>query len=196
MNNGAETEAARIFVGLKISPEIAARLSAHTAELKGTRARLVGSADIHLTLVPPWREVSIDRTIDRLHRVAGAYNPFSLNLHHLRYGPRPRQPSVLWVDCLATEEMTALRHALMQAFGQEDSRPFRPHVTLARIRTVGQSFLRRHPIDKDLNFTQTVRTVELFRSPPPGAAGYQILASAELGKGTAADDVPTPLIAD
>jgi len=69
----------------------------------------------------------------------------------------------------------------MQTFGQQDSRPFRPHVTLARIRANGRNFSRRQPIDKDLEFEQTVQTVELFQSPPPGATGYQILASVELG---------------
>jgi len=32
-----------------------------------------------------------------------------------------------------------------------------------------------------LSFTQQVESVELFRSPPPGASGYQILASLRLG---------------
>jgi hypothetical protein len=42
-----------------------------------------------------------------------------------------------------------------------------------------------------LQFLRKVQTVELFQSPPPGATGYQILASLELGKQeAAATDVP------
>jgi len=173
---------ARIFVGLKISPEIAEELAAYIAELKKTRARLVAPADVHLTLVPPWPELSIDQAVERLREVAIAHAPLSLKLEHIGYGPHPNRPSLLWVDCAATDEIAALRHALMQAFRQENFRPFRPHVTLARIPHRERSFVRRHPIDHGLNLVQTVRTVELFQSPPPGAKGYQILASLELGK--------------
>jgi RNA 2',3'-cyclic 3'-phosphodiesterase len=104
----------------------------------------------------------------------------------------------LWVDCAATDEMAALRDALMQAFGQQDGRPFRPHVTLVRIRQGQRSVARRHPIDKALNLEQMVQTVELFRSPPRGATGYQILASLELGKRNAAAGPPAsgPVTAD
>lgn len=179
---GAQTRPARVFVGLKISPVIAGQLLSHISELKLTRARLVVPADIHLTLVPPWPEVSIDHAVERLIDATGGFAPFALKLEHLGYGPQPRRPNLLWVDCAATDEITALHHALMQAFGQQDSRPFRPHITLARIREKQQSFARKHPIDKNLDFVQPVQTVELFQSPPPGATGYQILASIMLGR--------------
>lgn len=192
MNNDGQTKPARIFVGLKIGPEIAGQLEASAAELRETRARLVAASDFHLTLVPPWQEVLIDQAIGKLRLVAGMFTPFPLQLQHLGYGPQPRRPSLLWVDCEVTDELTALRDALMQAFPQEDSRPFRPHVTLARIRAGAWSLSRRHPIDRDLNLIQPVRTVELFQSPPPGTTGYQILSSVELGgPQVAAADTPS-----
>jgi hypothetical protein len=36
-------------------------------------------------------------------------------------------------------------------------------------------------MDKTGSFTQLISSVELFRSPPPGERGYQILASVPLG---------------
>ena len=134
MNDRAEPKPARIFVGLKISPDIAYRLAALAAELRETRVRLVAAADIHLTLVPPWQEVSIDQAIGRLRQAARTLTPFSLTLQHIGYGPQPRRPNLLWIDCASTDEIAALHRALMQAFARESSRPFRPHVTLARIR--------------------------------------------------------------
>jgi 2'-5' RNA ligase len=108
------------------------------------------------------------------------FAPFSLKFQHLGYGPQPERPRLLWAVCTATDEIAALRLALMQAFGQTDARPFRPHVTVARIRAAEHDFARRHPIDRCLDFVQLVRTIELFRSPPPGATGYHILASIDL----------------
>jgi len=190
MTDEFRTRPVRVFVGLRIGPEIADQLAALADQLKGTRARLVATSDIHLTLVPPWQEASPERAVGRLCRVASMFKPFLLSLCHIGYGPQPRRPNLLWVDCAATDELGALRNSLVQAFGQEETRPFRPHVTLARLREGGQNFARRYPIDKDLDLAQSVQTIELFQSPPAGATGYRVLASAELGKpqaDTAAD---------
>ena len=181
MDDATQSTRKRIFIGLKVNSEIANELAALAAALKDTPARRVAAPDIHLTLVPPWQENLIDQAIGKLRQVAAQFMPFTLKLQHLGYGLQPRRPTLLWVDCAATNEIATLHAALMQTFGQEDNRPFRPHVTLARIRPSGQYFSRRHPIERYLDFEQVVRTVELFQSPPPGATGYQILASVELG---------------
>jgi 2'-5' RNA ligase len=89
---------------------------------------------------------------------------------------------MLWADCTAGEDIATLRASLLQAFNQTDERPFRPHVTLARIRGNARRIARRHSIDQELSLTQHIETVELFQSPPPGEAGYRILASARLGE--------------
>jgi 2'-5' RNA ligase len=75
---------------------------------------------------------------------------------------------------------TDLRAALLQAYGQADQRPFRPHVTIARIRGDGQSVA----IDREISLGQRVESVELYQSPPPGGVGYQIITSERLGENT------------
>ncbi len=173
---------ARVFVGLKIAPEIATELTRLAAALKGQPVRLIEPADIHLTLVPPWNEVSIPDAIEKLGRIAGKFDGFWLAFQHLGYGAQPRRPRLLWADCAATEEITALHAALVEAYGRTDQRPFQPHVTLARIRTGGSAIARRHPIDQPLSLKQRVGSLELFQSPPPGGTGYRVLASLRLGK--------------
>ena len=181
VSKGAEPGSARVFVGLKIAEIVANDLAELAAKLMGPRGRLVALADIHLTLVAPWQEASVDQAAQKLKAVACAFSPFSLKFEHLGYGPIPRRPSFLWVDCAATVETAALRDALMRTFGQTDARPFRPHVTLARLGEAQWTFAGRHPIDIDLSLAQCVRTIELFKSPLPGENGYRILASAGLG---------------
>ena len=105
-----------------------------------------------------------------------------MTYQHVGYGPRPKRPRLLWADCTASDEIAALRAALLQAYGQTDERPFRPHVTLARLRGNGSAIARKHPIDRELSLTQHVESVELFQSPPAGAGGYRILASFQLGE--------------
>ncbi len=186
--NGPEQAAAhlgpqaRVFVGLKIVPEIAIQLVQLTAALQRPAVRPVAPADIHVTLVPPWNEASTPDAIERLGLVACRFDAFTLIIQHVGYGPQPRQPRLLWADCAASEEITALRAALMQACGQTDERAFQPHVTLARIRGDGRAVARNHPIDQRLSLTQRIESVELFQSPPPGENGYRVLASLPLGE--------------
>ncbi len=173
---------ARVFIGLKVAPEIARELARFAADLEQPSVRLVAVGDIHLTLVPPWEEASINDAVEKLRLVASRFDTFALTFQHVGYGPQPRRPRLLWADCAASDDIAALHAALLQAYGQTDERPFRPHVTIARIRGNGFALARSHPIDRDLSFTQQIETVELFRSPPPGAHGYQVLASLRLGE--------------
>lgn len=173
---------ARVFVGLKIAPEIASQLAEFAAALNQPSVRRVAPADIHVTLVPPWNEASIPGAIEKLGRVAGRYEAFWLSFQRVCYGPHPSRPRLLWVDCGASEEIAALRTTLLETYGQTDERPFQPHVTLARIRSKGPAVARENPIDKPLSMTQHIESIELFQSPPRGETGYRVLASLRLGK--------------
>jgi RNA 2',3'-cyclic 3'-phosphodiesterase len=170
----------RVFIGLKITPEIAQELAKMALSLKGDSVRLVAGSDIHLTLVPPWNESGVTEAAEKLRKAVCCFGCFVLTFEHLRYGPTPRHPHLLWAECVASEELIALRAALLAAFGQTEARPFRPHVTLARIPNNGRVIARKNPLDQSLSFTQHVRSVELFQSPPKGSGGYQVLASLPL----------------
>jgi len=179
--SSSDARQARVFVGVKIAPEIAHELALLARSLERFSVRLVSTNDIHLTLVPPWNEASIPTAVEKLRAVADRFGAFALIFQHLSYGPQPRRPRLLWAECVANDGVTLLRATLLQSFGQDDDRPFRPHMTLARIRGNGAAIARRQPIDQELSFTQQVGSIELFQSPPPGGSGYQILASLRLG---------------
>jgi len=176
------TEPARIFVGIKIATEVAGELVELSRPLEGRGARLVPRDDIHLTLVPPWNETDIAGTIERLHTVASHIDCFLLTIVHLGYGPDLRHPRLLWADCIASEELTDLWAALMIAYGRTDARPFRPHVTVARIRRNGRLIARANPMDRDLRLTQYVNSIELFQSRHQN--GYRVIVSQPLAGAT------------
>jgi len=170
----------RIFVALRISPDIALALAQYGRDLEQFSVRPVAPADIHLTLVPPWNEVSPAEAVEKLCRVVDRFFPFTLTFRHVGYGPEPKRPRFLWAECVASKEIAEFRVALIQAFGQADERPFRPHVTLARLRDKGRALARKHPLDQDLALTQRIESIELMQSPPPDGSGYKILASVPL----------------
>lgn len=172
---------ARVFVALKIAPEIADELAQMARELERFPVRLIAPADIHLTLVPPWNEVSIPDAGEKLRRVADRCDGFALEFRRVGYGPEPRRPRLLWAECAAGPGIAQLRAVLLLMFDQKDDRPFRPHVTLARLRGNGAIIARKYPFERDLVLTQRVDSVELMQSPPPGESGYKVLASLPLG---------------
>lgn len=174
------TRPARVFVGLKLAPDIARALVAVAQFLPRGAVRPVAADDIHLTLVPPWEEPVPATAIETLRLVAAKHRAFELAIRHVTYGPQPRNPRLLWAECTATDELLALQTALLKAYGRQNERPFRPHVTLARIRGNGRTLARRFPVDKQLTLTQRIDSVELYQSPPQGQRGYRILASAPL----------------
>jgi 2'-5' RNA ligase len=167
-------------VALKIAADIAQELASFSAEIAGPAIRRIAVGDIHLTLVPPWRESSIPDAIAKLARVAAAHSPFELAFRHVGYGPEPRWPRFLWAECAPDGRLAELRAALLAAYAQTDERPFRPHVTLARIRSNRAAIARKHPFSRNLVFSQPVASVELMQSPPAGGTGYTVLASLPL----------------
>lgn len=174
---------ARVFVAIKMAPEIAEQLAWMARELERLPVRLIAPADIHLTLVPPWNEASISDAVGKLGGVAGRFGEFVLEFRHVGYGPEPRRPRFLWAECAAGPDLAQLRAALLQAFEQTDERAFRPHVTLARLRGNGAVIARKCPIDRELAMAQRIGSVELLQSPSPGESGYKLLASLPFGTG-------------
>jgi 2'-5' RNA ligase len=181
MANADRPQPSRIFIAIKIVAAIADALAQMARGLERFQVRLVAPVDIHLTLVPPWNELSIPNAVEKLRRVVNTFDPFVLTFRHVGYGPDPKRPRLLWAECAAGREIEELRDALLLAFGQADERPFRPHVTLARLRENGAVIARKHPIDQDILLVQRIEFVETMQSPPPGGSGYRVLASLRLG---------------
>ncbi|MGB8279002.1 MAG: RNA 2',3'-cyclic phosphodiesterase [Methylovirgula sp.] len=186
MSRADQRRFARLFVGVKIAPEIASALAKIARSLEDPSVRLVPAADIHLTLVPPWAEEHVEAAALALRAALPSAGSFDLVFEHLNYGPAPMAPKFLWAECAATNELCLLQKLLLSAFNQTDERPFRPHVTLARLGKNGHRIARKQPMDRQLSFRQTVRSIDLFRSPQQQGLGYEIVASIPLYSGSPA----------
>jgi 2'-5' RNA ligase len=174
-------KAARVFVGIKIAPEIAHELGQLAQGLERFPTRFVPTEDIHLTLVPPWDETSIPDAIEKLRQALNASEPFMLTFTRPAYWPDRRRPRLLCAECVPTPEITALQQALLNAFGQTEDKPFQPHVTLARLQRGGRAAAGKHEMDRELSLAQAIDSIELFRSRTQFGENYQILASLPLG---------------
>ena len=179
---GNISRACRIFVALKMAADIARELAQIARPLERFSVHPIAKEDPHLTLVPPWNEDAVPNAIEKLRLAVGSHYAFRLEFRHVGYGPDPKRPRLVWVECTANKELMSLRAALMLAFGKTDERLFLPHATLARIRGNGARVARKCPIDRDLALAQAITTIELMQSPPPGRRGYKVLASLTLKK--------------
>lgn len=178
-------QSVRVFVGIKVASDIAEELTKLVKPLERFPVRLIPPADIHLTLVPPWNEADVPGAIERLRKAACGLQAFTLPFAHLAYGPTRRRRRLLWAECVPTKEVTEMRALLLATFGHVEERPFRPHVTLARLQGNGRAIAGEHPFNQTLSLTQSVEAVELFKSPAKGEKGYEALVSVPLQRASA-----------
>jgi len=175
----------RVFVGIKVASDIAEELAKLVAPLEHLPVRLIPPADIHLTLVPPWNETDVPGAAAKLCKAACGLQAFTLTFAHLAYGPTRRRPRLLWAECVPSREVSETHALLLAAFEQAEERPFRPHVTLARLQGNGRAIADKHPFNQTLSLTQRVQAVELFKSPAKGEKGYEALVSVLLERASA-----------
>ena len=130
----------RLFVGLPVAPELAARVEAWKAGREGWPVHWVKPQDLHVTLVPPWEEAAVDKVVLKLSAVKA--EAFGLEFSQISFGPRNAKPArLLWASGAETSGLFELRTRLFTALSQQpDVRPFLPHITLARFSS--QSYLQ------------------------------------------------------
>jgi 2'-5' RNA ligase len=99
--------------------------------------------------------------------------PFALRLGGARAFPSPRRPRVVVLDLAPAAPLEALAAAVeggvVAAGFEPESRPFRPHLTLGRVRGAGERLPRELPSPDGAEFDVTEAV--LFRSElRPGGA--------------------------
>ena len=138
------SETIRAFVAVELPPEARDALSAVVRYLDGrgiAGLRTVDPVSAHLTLkflgnVPASRVGAIE---DALVEAASGSRPFTLALDDTGTFPERGAPRVLWVglsgDVDALSSLQSGTEAALRPLGFEpERRPFRPHLTLARLR--------------------------------------------------------------
>jgi 2'-5' RNA ligase len=179
-----DAERVRLFVALELPAQAREPLVAWRSEaVRGLDGlRLIAADDLHVTLCfLGWRASSETGAIAAACAQAAARWPGG----ELELGPAiwlpPRRPRVLAVELIDRQGgITSLQGALsagLEAGGwyRPEERPFRPHVSAARVRR-GARIPRREPVPPpSLGFP--AGPVTLFRSRlSPSGARYETLA--------------------
>lgn len=131
----------RLFVALPISPEVRGNLSSLLNEFQHADAipRWIAPANLHVTLkfighVTADKQPEIETALARL-RVPQS---FVVDFSGIGFFPNDRRPAVIWAGIAAPPGLALLADEIDEAMGScgipRETRPFRPHLTLARLK--------------------------------------------------------------
>ena len=137
-------ETLRAFVAIELTDEARQHLALLTDGLRHEVThgiRWIDPHGVHLTLkflgdLPVDR---LDAVIAAMEEAAEGVPPFSLSIHSLGAFPGLAAPRVLWAGVQGDlapllKLQTGLEGSLTARGFQKDTRPFAPHITLARVR--------------------------------------------------------------
>lgn len=136
------------FIAVKLPQETKQFLDSWIEERKGDYpfARWVHPSDYHITLAfLGFAEKSkLELLMEKLEPLIEKESTFTLTLNSLgTFGPH-KAPRIFWADVEASEQLNELQSSidrLCKEIGFElDTKPFRPHITLARKWNSGDSF--------------------------------------------------------
>jgi len=132
----------RLFLALELAPATAEEIHAAVAPLQDSAPGLawVPAHKLHLTLkfLGDADESRVAALGDVTARLAAGHRPFELTLGGIGAFPNFRRPRVVWLGVEGEPRLELLHHDVEVAaadLGYElEGRPYRPHVTLARVR--------------------------------------------------------------
>ena len=173
----------RVFVAVGLSAGARRALTAWVEDA-GVPGRLVPAENLHVTI----RWVG-DTELATLERLLGAIDEsalpaaFDLRLEELGAFPKPRRATVVWVR--AEAGALAQLHAVVEeaseraGLGREE-RPFRPHLTVSRVRPVADVRKLLGTVPPAGVVTPVTELAVLCSSPGNGPARYDLLDTIRL----------------
>lgn len=173
----------RLFLGLPVPARTAAALARHARATSLANARWTLPENLHLTLVF-LGEVADDRLgsiVCELDELAWA--PLSIRLTRLGMFPRA---GALFVEVEPVARLLQLQAQIAErmtecGFALEE-RPYRPHITLARLRQPARLAENQLPLPAALQRGFKAGAVNLYRSHTgPTGSRYEVLAQKKAG---------------
>jgi len=187
-------EKIRSFIAIKLPQDAIVRLAAVQAELRqhtDCPVQWVAPQGIHLTLkfLGNISTSQIPQITGALEDTVKGITPFSLAINGLGFFPGPARIQVVWIGIKGQTEIlaglqTRLEKTLARLGFPAEKKPFRPHLTLGRVRDRATPAARQNLIEAiaksraapDATFAADALALMQSTLTPAGAI-YQQLAS-------------------
>jgi 2'-5' RNA ligase len=170
----------RIFVAVKISPELQEAILEWERNYNRLPVRWLAGKNLHVTLVPPREEndENIEKTKSVLKTFEGKIGQFEIEFNKVEYGPHSQEPRLIWAEGKSPKILVDFKEKLELLLDHKsDYRPWLMHLTLARFHP--KDFVR-FPIknlDEKVHWLETVNSFVLMESRLlPDGAEYKILS--------------------
>lgn len=157
----------RLFVALSISAQVRESLASLLTELRraDSKPRCVNPENLHVTLkfIGHIADQKLPTILEALRTIAGP-SPIALEFRGIGFFPNDRRPLVVWAGIQAAPVLAALADRVDQSLAAgglpRETRPFAPHLTLARFKEPGMSESLRALLAKcrDLSFGNQIAT--------------------------------------
>jgi len=184
----------RLFLAIELADDVQDLLDAATASLRAEAPELawLDREKRHLTLkfLGDVDAQSLAGLADAADRAAARHSAMEMSVHEVGAFPNFRRARVVWIGVEQERRLELLHHdlelACESARFEVEGRPFRPHITLARVRNP-------LPADRMKAFARVARWVRVRATVPveritlfestlaPSGARYRRLHSAILG---------------
>jgi 2'-5' RNA ligase len=184
----------RLFLALELPPATAGEIDVAAAPLRAMEPKLawVPVQKLHLTLkfVGDGDDARVAALVQATEAVAARHRSFEMTLAGVGAFPNFRRPRVVWMGVEGEPRLELLHHdveiAAAEAGYEVEGRPFRPHLTLARVRDPLPAdrarALARAARAISYSATAFVDALTLFDSAASGSgAHYRRLHAATLG---------------
>lgn len=129
----------RLFVGLDLPESVKTNLGELVANLRpAAKMRWSPVTNLHITtkFIGEWPESRLEEMNAALAGIKGIA-PFTIDIRGLGWFPNPHRPRVFWAAVRAPQQLAQLAAATDEATFQlgvaKETRPYSPHLTLARM---------------------------------------------------------------
>jgi 2'-5' RNA ligase len=186
----------RLFLAINLSLDVRRNACVAVAPLREIAPHLAWVAEprLHLTLkfLGEQPEDRVPQIRDALAAIAAQHRELAMSLGGISAFPNFRRARVLWMSVAPEPRLELLHHEVelsCESLGFEiDGRPYRPHVTLARMKQPlaeeAARLLSRAAKRTNFHAEFTIRSVDLMLSHQSGGGpAYTSLASAALAPG-------------
>jgi RNA 2',3'-cyclic 3'-phosphodiesterase len=166
----------RIFIAINLPEETKEQLLAYKDKWPEVPARWTTKDNLHVTLafLGNTSDQELAEVCELMQGVglpadeAGErYKPFSVNISHITYGPNSNQPKMIWAKIKTTNRLLNLQKDIERTLGQHDSKPFAPHLTLARLKAFELQHMELEEIpeiNEKISLSFTVQSIEVMES--------------------------------
>ena len=184
----------RCFVAVNIEDSLKKEIGSAISGLTSGRwdVKWVPVENLHITLkfLGDAADDAVQEIKDHLAAISERHGPFEVKLHGVGVFPDRRRPRVVWIDLPNPDKLKTLQeeveHSLVSIGFDKEDRSFSPHLTIGRIRALGDrdAFIGTIETLRDRDFGNIgVNKISFMKSDlKPTGAQYSIVAEFSLKK--------------